>query len=248
MDPSSPGVFVATAEKVRYGESSVGVVVLIRTFDANGDTSEARQFSFYCSRLIPSCVSVYGDSPVAFRPFELVNISRIEQSTPVMLVPYSNGDFTNMLSAMEAFATPFVPSNTILEANITLVLAFSKNLDDFPNISEHVAGVQAAVAAQNESWTKYFHSEVRLFSCNNTEEEDQYDPSKQGTIDEFGEVIRWVEGPNRQFEKMMRWAMENIPNAMIFMKEFDTVPQMDNHYINLLNEIQENEPFYMLGR
>jgi hypothetical protein len=80
MDPSSPGVFVATAENVRYGESSVGVVVLIRTFDANGDTSEARQFSFYCSRLIPSCVSVYGDSPVAFRPFELVNISRIEQS------------------------------------------------------------------------------------------------------------------------------------------------------------------------
>ena len=128
------------------------------------------------------------------------------------------------------------------------MLAFSRNLDDFPDISEHVAGVQATVAAQEEPWTQYFHSDVRLFSCNNTEEEDLYNPSKQGTTDEFGDEVRWVEGPNRQFEKMMRWVMENIPDAMVFMKEFDTVPQVENHYVNLLHEIQNKKPFYMLGR
>jgi hypothetical protein len=165
-----------------------------------------------------------------------------------MLVPYSTGDFMSLGKAMEAFASPFLPSTTILETKITLALAFSRNLRDFPEVESQVNKVSDAVAAQEEPWTQYFHSEVLLFSCNNTEKEDQYDPSKQGTIDEFGEVVRWVEGPNRQFEKMMRWVLENIPNAMVFMKEFDTVPQMDNHYMNLLNEIQENEPFYMLGR
>ena len=63
----------------------------------------------------------------------------------------------------------------------------------------------------------------------------------------FGST-RWVAGPNRQFQKMMRWVMENIPNAVVFMKEFDTIPQMDNHFGNLMDEINENQPFYMLGR
>ena len=74
-----------------------------------------------------------------------------------------------------------------------------------------------------------------------------YDPSRQGVIDEFGEPVRWVAGPNRQFEKMMRHVMENIPNSFVFMKEFDTTPQMENHFGNLFDEIAQNEPFYMLG-
>ena len=75
-----------------------------------------------------------------------------------------------------------------------------------------------------------------------------YDPSTQGVIDEFGEPVRWVAGPNRQFEKMMRHVMENIPNSFVFLKEFDTTPQMENHFGNLFDEIAQNEPFYMLGR
>ena len=31
------------------------------------------------------------------------------------------------------------------------------------------------------------------------------------------------------------------------MKEFDTTPQMENHFGNLFDEIAQNEPFYMLG-
>ena len=70
-DGSSPGVFVAEASNV-LSETDIGVMILIRTRDAN-DTSESRQFSFYCSRLVPSCVSVYGDSAAAFKPFDYVN-------------------------------------------------------------------------------------------------------------------------------------------------------------------------------
>ena len=70
----------------------------------------------------------------------------------------------------------------------------------------------------------------------------------RGTVDEYGESVRWVAGPNRQFEKMMRWVMENIPNGLVFMKEFDTVPQMDNHFGNLLEEVYKSMPFYVLGR
>ena len=103
-----------------------------------------------------------------------IDIPSMESSstTPVMLVPYSTGDYMNLPSAMEAFATPFVPSNVSLVQKITLALAFSRNLEDFPEVESQVNKVSAAVAAQKEPWTQYFHSDVRLFSCNNTEEED----------------------------------------------------------------------------
>ena len=72
VDGSSPGVFAIEATDVPYNESSVGVVVLIRTENANGDTGASRQFSFYCSRLVTSCRSVYGDNANAFRPMKHV--------------------------------------------------------------------------------------------------------------------------------------------------------------------------------
>ena len=84
---SSPGVFVVEAANVAHSESSVGVVIIIRTSDANGDTSESRQFSFYCSRLVPSCASVYGDSSAAFRPYIVVNMSSYNADPTMMPTP-----------------------------------------------------------------------------------------------------------------------------------------------------------------
>ena len=155
--------------------------------------------------------------------------------------------------AMKGFAAPFDAITSVDDTYSTiqpikLVLAFSRDLQDYPEVESQVVEVRAAVAAQEESWTRYFTPNVESFNCNNTMEEDMYDPSRQGKVDEFGDAVRWVGGPNRQFEKMMRWVMENIPNAIVFMKEFDTVPQMDNHFGNLLDEIIEKQPFYMLGR
>ena len=102
------------------------------------------------------------------------------------------------------------------------------------------------------AWTRHFITDVDIFSCDNTEEEDTYKPTLQGQVDEFGEPVRWVAGPNRQFEKMMRRVMENIPDdyseRLVFMKVFDTVPQRDNHFGNLLEEVYQNTPFYVLGR
>ena len=86
---SSPGVFVVEAANVAHSESSVGVVIIIRTSDANGDTSESRQFSFYCSRLVPSCASVYDDSSAAFQPFDyasLLSFSPTEVSVNLAMI------------------------------------------------------------------------------------------------------------------------------------------------------------------
>ena len=161
---------------------------------------------------------------------------------------YSAGDYSSLESAMQAFAFPFVPSKDQLGTKIKLVLAFSRTLSDYPEAEFYANEVSTIVAAQQEPWTQYFMPDVELFDCSNTESEDLYDPHQQGTMDEFGEEVRWVSGPNRQFEKMMRHVMDIVPNGIIFMKEFDTVPQVDNHYGILLDEIQQNEPFYMLGR
>ena len=142
--------------------------------------------------------------------------------------------------------TSTVPGTT--SPRTTLVLAFSRDLDDFLEARQQAEDIEAAVAAQEETWTKYFKPKVEIYSCNNTAREDTYIPALQGQNDAAGEPVQWVEGPNRQFEKMMRRVMENIPDAVVFMKEFDTVPQMDNHYGKLLQEVQQNRPFHMLGR
>ena len=49
------------ADNINFDESGVGVVVIIRTFDSNGGTSDDRKFAFYCTRLVASCVSVFGE-------------------------------------------------------------------------------------------------------------------------------------------------------------------------------------------
>jgi hypothetical protein len=170
--------------------------------------------------------------------------------TPVILVPYSPGDFTNLDQAMESFANPFEPFSLGegTPPKLQLVLAFSRDLNDYPAALGEVNAVLAAIETQEQPWTHHFDSKVQVLNCNNTDEQDMYDPSLQGTVDEFGEPVRWVSGPNRQFEKMMRWVMNRIPNGLVFMKEFDTVPQMDNHFGNLLGQINHHEPLYMLGR
>ena len=123
--------------------------------------------------------------------------------------------------AMEGFAAPFDAITSVDDTYSTiqpikLVLAFSRDLQDYPEVESQVVEVRAAVAAQEESWTRYFTPNVESFNCKNTMEEDMYDPSQQGMVNEFGDAVRWVGGPNRQFEKMMRWVMENIPNAIVF--------------------------------
>ena len=171
--------------------------------------------------------------------------------TPIILVPYSPGDHLKLLPTVEGFTTPSQPFTSINGSGIpeiTLVLAFSRSLDDYPEAMEIANEITAAVETQKEPWTRYFNPEVQIINCNNTDAEDIYDPTLQGNVDEFGDPVRWVGGPNLQFQKMMRWMIENIPNGMVFMKEFDTVPQVDNHFGNLLAEIERNQPVYMLGR
>jgi hypothetical protein len=76
-DPSfAPGVHRILAERVVNTEANVGVVVMVSTLNANGATDAGRQFAFYCSRLYSSCVSVYGDSSEAFKPYTTVDIGQ----------------------------------------------------------------------------------------------------------------------------------------------------------------------------
>ena len=186
--------------------------------------------------------------------FEEVSIILSDQGppldwSPTILMPFSPGDYSSLGQSVKEFGFPLRPySSQNPELTVKLVFAFSRNLDDFPDAVKAVTDVSTAVKAQKEPWTRYFNPEVQIINCNNTDAEDIYDPTLQGKVDEFGDPVRWVGGPNLQFQKMMRWMIENIPNGIVFMKEFDTVPQVDNHFGNLLAEIERNQPVYMLGR
>ena len=77
----SPGAYAAIGDPP-FTEKEIGIVVMVETTDANGDTSEDRKFAFYCTRLYASCVSVYGDNSDAFRPFAYIDMIGPGTATP----------------------------------------------------------------------------------------------------------------------------------------------------------------------
>jgi len=100
----SPGVFTVNASAVPFAEAGVGVVIMIETLDASGTTSLERRFAFYCTRLVEACVSVFGDTPAAFRPFALVELRRqpSPSSAPTAGPTYSEVPSTTMSAAPSA--------------------------------------------------------------------------------------------------------------------------------------------------
>ena len=67
------GVF-ETISDPRKPEYDIGIAMMIVTFDAKGQTSTDRQVAYRCTRLLPVCRSVYGDSSAAFQPGFFVDI------------------------------------------------------------------------------------------------------------------------------------------------------------------------------
>jgi hypothetical protein len=72
-DSEGNGVYAVSGEPV-FAVEDVGLVLMIETENAFGVTSSDRQFAFYCTRLYAQCVSVYGDSPDAFKPFAFIDM------------------------------------------------------------------------------------------------------------------------------------------------------------------------------
>ena len=95
---NAPGVFAVTASHVPFQELGVGTVILVTTFDSNGDTDDDRQFSYYCTRLLEACVTTYGNTEKAFRPFTYVNIGHetlVPSLAPTTAVQRASGCFKN---------------------------------------------------------------------------------------------------------------------------------------------------------
>ena len=94
----APGVFAVTASHVPFQELDVGTVILVTTFDSNGDTDDSRQFSYYCTRLLETCVTTYGDTEKAFRPFTYVDIGHetlVPSLAPTTAIQRASGCFKN---------------------------------------------------------------------------------------------------------------------------------------------------------
>ena len=88
---TSDGLFETTS--LPYAtELDVGIVAIIETFDAKGQTSADRKVSFYCTRLLTQCKVVYGDSSSAFKPGFFVDIiyTPLPTVVPTQAPTYSN--------------------------------------------------------------------------------------------------------------------------------------------------------------
>ena len=86
VEMTNDGLF-ETASVPYAEEYDVGIVLIIVTYDAKGQTSDDRRVSYYCTRLLGSCTSVFGDTSAAFRPGWYVDIP----FTPAPTVAPSSG-------------------------------------------------------------------------------------------------------------------------------------------------------------
>ena len=68
-DGSAPGAFMANGSIPDSFGADYEVAVILYTYDAFGETSVSRQFAFYCSPSLDSCVSVYGAGASAYKSF-----------------------------------------------------------------------------------------------------------------------------------------------------------------------------------
>ena len=106
------GVF-AVAAQPRTGEQGVGVVVIVSTFDAARATGSDRQFAFYCTRLLSTCVSVFGNGPAAFRPFRAVDVgSSFPTAPPTAFVASPRPSHPTTLPSASPTAGPTAPPTT----------------------------------------------------------------------------------------------------------------------------------------
>lgn len=151
----------------------------------------------------------------------------------VIARPFTAHDVQKLAESFELWPDPCGETR----GDVDLYLVFSRNLEDAKKTNDVVQNI---LEAHTAPWRKCFR-EVTALSAGIHPEDDIYNPALQDTN------VKWVNGPNRQFERTFRMLQQKEYEVMYLM-ESDSVPLKENWLSMLVQEMENLAPFSVMGR
>ena len=175
------------------------------------------------------------------KPFKAGRISNTSSEKLLILRTFAKVDFQNLISGFESWDefTPCVDKHQ-LEMNVDILLFFSSSWSQWPAAQEAAEYVYEMFSNNSFTWARCFGN-LYLGSALIDHGEDIYSPKLMGVHE------KWVNGPNRQFERAMR-AADSRGYDLVYLMEVDSTPIKHNWLNNLVAEIESRKPFAVLGR
>lgn len=159
----------------------------------------------------------------------------------LVLRTFAAVDFQNLISGFESW-DEFSPcaEHTKLEMKVDILLFFSSSWSDWPAAQEAAEYVFEMFSNNSFTWAHCFDN-LYLGSAFLDHGEDIYSPKLMGVHE------KWVNGPNRQFERALR-AAGNRGYDLVYLMEVDSTPVRVDWLSSLFAEIESKKPFAVLGR
>ena len=165
----------------------------------------------------------------------------------VLVRPISPWDIHLLEKSLEEW-NQFIPcnqnrtTNEVRYQSIDLVLAYSRDLhqDDETVESFIINELILPQSSSAKKWNKCF-GEIQYVNLRLSPEEDVYDPKQQG------QRLDWVSGPNKVFRTVYQKIDEKDYETMFWM-EMDTHPLQEYWLDTMIEELEEQRPFAILGR
>jgi len=159
----------------------------------------------------------------------------------LILRTFAAVDFQNLVSGFESW-DEYSPckDHDQVEMQVDILLFFSSSWSQWPAAKEAAEYVSDMFSNNSCTWAHCFNN-LYLGSAFIEDGEDMYSPTLMGIHE------KWVNGPNRQFERALRAAGSRGYELVYFM-EVDSTPVRFNWLSSLITEIKLKKPFAVLGR
>jgi hypothetical protein len=156
----------------------------------------------------------------------------------LLMRPFSPYDYEFLMSGFDVWTTQ-IPCGINTRPAVDILLYFSRSWELWPNAKAQALEVVNNFENGLLAWSHCF-GRIIVDTADMSVEEDKYDKSLRSTD------ALWVNGPNRQFERGVKWAQRRNYHTLYLM-EPDSVPIKPYWLNSLEDEIRKYHPFSVLG-
>eukprot|EP00934_Nitzschia_sp_Nitz4_P003863 Nitzschia sp. Nitz4//scaffold121_size67750//7105//9512//NITZ4_006060-RA/size67750-augustus-gene-0.119-mRNA-1//1//CDS//3329534327//3853//frame0 len=152
--------------------------------------------------------------------------------------PFSPLDATKLPASFDIWDI-LPPTLSGSDVSVDLILVYSQSLDNSLIAEESVQAVKQKFMLTN-GWNHSFSNFV-AFGVDIDPELDLYRSSEQ----DWNPM--WVNGPNRQFERLVRSVSKQAEYDLVYLMEMDSVPVKSHWLDTLTSDIETADEFAILG-
>jgi hypothetical protein len=193
------------------------------------------------SLLLLVALLVMNNTLVSYYP--TASSSSMNDDGRMLLVrPFTTHDVDKMATSFDTWLPPCAADSSTKD-RVDLALFFSQNLqhDSSTTKATVLSTVEDMISMFETEW-KHCFGRLIIQGVDVVPDDDIYDTHAQQ------ERADWVSGPNRQFERTIRLVQEEGRYETMFLMESDSVPMKDNWLHALVEELEVQRPFAILGR